>query len=181
MRKFTQQELLEEGFWDGFKKVANVGKVLGKAAAKAIDPDLYGKIKSDVEGIKSISNNVSKAANLKKFIINSLASQGYIVVPDKTTKLPEFSELPRIPGDPIRKFRTVIQTDPNYLRVGDQNPETPVIVDDDGKIIRNLLKQPDKSKKASSNPKPNQANPTPTRVNPTPTRANPTPTPRRNP
>lgn len=62
MKKLTQKELLDEGFWDLHKspilKGLKVAGAIGKGIVKAVDPKLAANVKSSVEGIKNFATDV---------------------------------------------------------------------------------------------------------------------------
>jgi len=97
MKPFTQKEMLEEGFWDGFKKVAGkvgnaaktVGKGVGAAATglgRAVDialPELTRPVKDVISGGRSVINATKQGWDLFKskqeIVKKKLENLGYVL------------------------------------------------------------------------------------------------------
>lgn len=84
MKQFTQRELLAEGFWDGFKKVAKGAGAAAVGAGRLIDialPEVTKPLKSAISTYRDVSNAVKSAwSELKPFIEKvkkSLEEQGF--------------------------------------------------------------------------------------------------------
>jgi hypothetical protein len=87
MDKYTQLQLVEEGFWDSFGRVARVGVALGKEVAKVVTPQTYQNTKNLVNNIRGVGRKTKTAYMTKEErILDWLDEMGFVpVLPTPTT------------------------------------------------------------------------------------------------
>jgi hypothetical protein len=133
MKKFTQKELLNEGFWDSFPaRVLKGAAVVGKFATKTLAPEIYNPISSVVSGIKDLNQQLIKATTPEaSYIINKLANQGYSIVGD-------IGKIKMRQGDDKQLYKVSVVIRQNFISSGEPNPQKIFLVDKDGNIVRDL-------------------------------------------
>lgn len=84
MDKYTQLQLVEEGFWDRFGRI---GVALGKEVAKVVTPQTYQNTKNLVNNIRGVGRKIKTAYMTKEErILDWLDEMGFVpVVPTPTT------------------------------------------------------------------------------------------------
>ena len=91
MRKFTQRELISEGFWNNFKGAVKGTATLGKEIAKVVAPEITDPLEKLGAWKDRTYGKVEAAANPEKAVKNFLIDNGYYpyeeIVPHKRGKL----------------------------------------------------------------------------------------------
>jgi hypothetical protein len=59
--KYSQKQILEESFWDGFKPALTSGVELAKQAAKVAMPETYGNIKNLISKTRQAATDIQLA------------------------------------------------------------------------------------------------------------------------
>jgi hypothetical protein len=93
MYKFSQKELLEEGFWDTFKnsKIGRLGKKFyqgAKEVAGVIAPNTSSQIGNIVKGVRGATQRIKQAGQtIQERILDWMDEQGIVPIPDENIKL----------------------------------------------------------------------------------------------
>jgi hypothetical protein len=148
IRKYTQRELLAEGFWSnlaqksvqGVKNTASLAGrtakgalAIGKFASEKMAPELYNPIKGVVDSIKDLNKRLIKATTPEAtYIENKLKNQGYSLVDNNVYKVK------MQPGDEKQLYKVLVKIRPEFISVGESNPQKIFLVDKDGNIVRDL-------------------------------------------
>jgi hypothetical protein len=91
MHKFTQRELLREGFWDSIKNTVSGVATLGKEVAKVVAPEITDPVSKTVDWFKGTKEKVDTVRDPIKAVEEFLVDNGYFpisdIVPHKRGKL----------------------------------------------------------------------------------------------
>jgi len=129
-----QFELLNEGFWSGFKSVAKGAAKLGQQVAKVAAPEIYNPIAGAANWVKDVNQKIIKATTQEsQYIINKLMNQGYTLTSNSAV-----NKLQMKPGDEKQLYQVSVQIRPEFLPQGAENPVKQFMVDGDGNIVRDL-------------------------------------------
>jgi hypothetical protein len=162
MRKYTQRELIQEGFWQGFKNAAKGAAVIGKEVAKVVAPEITTPLSQASDWLDKTKQKARTAANPEEAVKNFLIDNGYYpyekIVAHQKGKL-ESSDKNKGGQNYITKVKE-LQYDKNGKAEVSQydysNPVTIVSMDKDYNI--SFLKRPrrdyakDRSKQTGNTP-----------------------------
>ena len=148
MKKYTQREILAEGFWSnlaqksvqGVKNTASLAGrtakgalAIGKFASEKMAPELYNPIKGVVDSIKDLNQRLIKATTPEAtYIENKLRNQGYSLTNNIIYKVK------MMPGDEKQLYKVSVKIRSDFISVGEPNPQKIFLVDKDGNIVRDL-------------------------------------------
>ena len=96
MRKFTQRELLSEGFWDSFKGAAKGAMQVGKEIANVVAPEITEPYKKLVNWKQGATDRINAAANPEKALDKFLNDYSFHRLPN--TKIQKLKK-PTVEGD----------------------------------------------------------------------------------
>jgi hypothetical protein len=90
MRKFTQRELLSEGFWDSFKSAAIGGAKgamqVGKEIANVVAPEITEPFKKLQDWKKGATHRIKAAANPQQEVLDYLFELGMMPLPGEKVR-----------------------------------------------------------------------------------------------
>jgi len=87
MDKYTQLQLVEEGFWDSFGRVARMGIQAGKEIAKVVTPQSYQNAKNAVDAIRGARGRIKTEGMTKQErILDWLDEMGFTPIENAELK-----------------------------------------------------------------------------------------------
>jgi hypothetical protein len=87
MYKFSQKELLEEGFWDTFKRGLNFAKQVGKEVGKVVAPNTSSKLANITQASRGAIQRIKQSVKkIEERILDWMDEQGIVPIPNDTIK-----------------------------------------------------------------------------------------------
>jgi hypothetical protein len=77
MHKYTQRELIQEGFWQGFKNAAKGAATFGKEVAKVVAPEITDPLSKAINWKDKTVEKTRAASNPVEAVKNFLIDNGY--------------------------------------------------------------------------------------------------------